>query len=137
VSISTHDTARLSWTALGVRMGFTSEPPQREQILAAIERMNWIESSTQPHYLDSAAVGPTVRAVLGRRRQLRMVGVAQLNGAQQLIGLEDRLGTRSYVLDLDSEAICVLDESSRTTPSTPTSPEARTATSDLVKETAT
>jgi hypothetical protein len=36
--------------------------------------------------------------------------LAQLNGSRHLIGLEDSLGTRSYVLDLDSEAIYVLAE---------------------------
>ena len=102
---------RLSWTPLGVRMGFTSEAPQREQIIAAIGRMCWLQMPTHPHYLDSPAVRHVVLVVLHQRHdQLHRVGVAQLNGGRQLIGLEDTLGTRSYVLDLDDEAIYVLAE---------------------------
>ena len=107
----THDADRLSWTALGVRMGFTSEQPQRDEILSAIDRMNWVETPARPFYLDGQAVRAIVNAVFHHRRdQLHMVGSAQLNGGRQLIGLEDSLGTRSYVLDLDSEAIYVLAE---------------------------
>jgi hypothetical protein len=108
---STHSSDRLSWTPLGVRMGFTSEQPQREEILAAIDLMTWTKIPARPHYLDGPAVRAIVNAVFHRRRaHLRLVGVAQLNGGRQLIGLEDSLGTRSYVLDLDSEAIHVLAE---------------------------
>jgi hypothetical protein len=45
-----------------------------------------------------------------RRDQIHLVGVAQLNGGRQLTGLEDTIGTRSYLLDLDAEAIYVLAE---------------------------
>jgi hypothetical protein len=38
----------------------------------------------------------------------------QLAGGRQLIGLDDGLGTRSYLLDLDSEAIYVLAEFTHT-----------------------
>jgi hypothetical protein len=108
---STHTSDRLSWTALGVGMGFTSEQPQRDQILAAIDHMAWTQTPARPPYLDGPAVRAIVNAVFHHRRdQLRLVGVAQLNGGRQLIGLEDSLGTRSYVLDLDSEAIYVLAE---------------------------
>ncbi len=111
MTTSTHDADRLSWTALGVRMGFTSEQPQRDEILSAIDRMNWVETPARPFYLDGQAVRAIVNAVFHHRRdQLHMVGSAQLNGGRQLIGLEDSLGTRSYVLDLDSEAIYVLAE---------------------------
>lgn len=111
MTTTTHETDRLSWTALGVRMGFTSEQPQRDEILAAIDRMNWVETPARPHYLDSQAVRAIVNAVFHHRRdQLHLVGSAQLNGGRQLIGLEDSLGTRSYVLDLDAEAIYVLAE---------------------------
>jgi hypothetical protein len=102
---------QMVWTALGVRMGYTSEQSQREEILAAIERMNWVHAPARPPYLDGQAVRAIVNAVFRHRRgQLRQVGVAQLNGGRQLIGLHDSLGTRSCVLDLDSEAIYVLAE---------------------------
>jgi hypothetical protein len=108
---TSHRDDQLSWTALGVRMGFTSEAPQREEILAAIDRMIWVQTPARPPYLDGQAVRAIVNAVFHHRRdQLRLVGVAQLNGGRQLIGLQDSLGTRSYVLDLDSEAIYVLAE---------------------------
>jgi hypothetical protein len=116
---STHTGDRLSWTALGIRMGFTSEQPQRDEILAAIDLMAWTPTPARPPYLDGPAVRAIVNAVFHHRRdQLRLVGVAQLNGGRQLIGLEDSLGTRSYVLDLDAEAIYVLAEFSHplTTP---------------------
>lgn len=111
MTTSTHDADRLSWTALGVRMGFTSEQPQRDEILGAIDRMNWVEKPARLPYLDGQAVRAIVNAVFHHRRdQIHTVGRAQLNGGRQLIGLEDTLGTRSYVLDLDSEAIYVLAE---------------------------
>jgi hypothetical protein len=98
-------------------MGFTSEHAQREEILAAIDRMNWVETRARPPYLDSQVVRAIVMAVFHQRRdQLRLVGSAQLNGGRQLIGLEDTLGTRSYVLDLDTEAIYVLAEFSHPLP---------------------
>lgn len=108
---STHNPDRLSWTALGVRMGVTSEQPQRDEILDAINRIHWVETPARPACLDSQVVRAIVMAVFHHRRdQLRLVGSAQLNGGRQLIGLEDTLGTRSYVLDLDAEAIYVLAE---------------------------
>jgi hypothetical protein len=110
MTLSTHD-ERLSWTQLGVHMGYTAEEPQREEILAAIERMAWTETPARPPYLDGPAVRAIVNAVFHHRRdQLHLVGVAQLNGGRQLIGLEDTLGTRSFLLDLDAEAIYVLAE---------------------------
>lgn len=108
---STHMDDRLSWSALGVHMGFTSEQPQRDEILAAIDHMSWTQTTSRPPCLGGPAVDAIVNAVLHHGRdQLRLIGVAQLNGARQLIGLEDSLGTRSYVLDLDSEAIYVVAE---------------------------
>lgn len=108
---STHSPEQLSWTALGRRMGLTSEHTQREEILAATDRMHWVETPARPTYLDSQVVRAIVMAVFHHRRdQLRLVGCTQLNGGRQLIGLEDTLGTRSYVLDLDAEAIYVLAE---------------------------
>jgi hypothetical protein len=72
--------------------------------------MHWIETPALPPCLDSPVVRAIVMAVFHRRRdQLRSivrVGSAQLNGGRQLIGPEDSLlGARSYVLDLDAEAI--------------------------------
>ena len=45
-----------------------------------------------------------------RRDQLRLVGTAALPDGHQLVGLADADGTRSYLLDLDAEAIHVLTE---------------------------
>ncbi|WP_375481059.1 hypothetical protein [uncultured Jatrophihabitans sp.] len=125
---STHSPDRLSWTALGQRMGFTSEQPQRDEIFAAIDRMNWVETPTRPTCLDSQVVRAIVMAVFHHRRdQLRLVGSAQLNGGRQLIGLEDTLGTRSFVLDLDSEAIYVLAEFRHPLPTAASHPTAHVA----------
>jgi hypothetical protein len=102
---------RLSWTRLGVRMGFTAKEPQREEILAAIERMTWTETPACLPYLDGPAVRAIVNAVLHHRRdQLQLVGVAVLDGGRQLIGLQDTLGTRSFLLERGAEAIYVLAE---------------------------
>ena len=110
MTLSTHD-ERLSWTQLGVHMGYTAEESQREEILDAIERMTWTETPARPPYLDGPAVRAIVNAVFHHRRhQLHLIGVAQLNGGRQLIGLEDTIGTRSYLLDLDAETIYVLAE---------------------------
>ena len=106
---STHE--RLRWTQLGVQMGFTGDERQREVILAAIDRMAWIESPACPPDLGGPAVRAIVAAVFRHRRsQLNLIGTAQLTGGRQLIGLEDTLGTRSFLLDLDAEAIYVLAE---------------------------
>jgi hypothetical protein len=117
MTLSTHD-ERLWWTQLGAHMGYTAEEPQREEILDAIKRMSWTETPASLPYLEGPAIRAIVNAVFHHRRdQLHLVGVAQLNGGRQLIGLEDALGTRSYLLDLDAEAIYVLAEAnqSRTT----------------------
>lgn len=110
---------RVTWTVLAVRMGFTREQPQRDRILDAVDQMTWIEARARPRHLDGPAVRAIVTAVFHHRRdQLRLIGVAPLADGRQLIGLEDTLGTRSYLLDLDSEAIYVLAESTnpRTAP---------------------
>lgn len=110
----THSAERLCWTALGIRMGFTSKPRQRAEILAAIDRMTWSPAAAHPRYLDGQAARAVVNAIFpNRREQLRRTGVAALPGGGQLIGLEDSLGTGSYVLDLDSEAIYLLTEFAR------------------------
>lgn len=112
MTTDSHCGDRLSWTALGTRMGFTRTASQRAEILAAIDDVTWIRTPARPPYLDSPAVRAIVNAVFHHRRdQLRLVGVAELSGGRQLIGLEDSLGTRSYVLDLvNGEAIYVLAE---------------------------
>lgn len=108
---SAHSDDRLSWTALAVRMGFTNEQAQRDEILAAIDRITWTPTHIRPPSLEGAVVRVVVHAVFHHRRdQLRRIGLAQLNGGRQLVGLEDSLGTRSYVLDMDSEAIYVLTQ---------------------------
>ena len=105
---------RLCWTALGKQMGYTSEPAQREQLLAAVARMTWTADVAAVPYLNGDAVRAIVAAVFGRRhRALRRVGVAQLNGRQLLIGLEHRDGERAYLLDLDSVAVYVLADTSQ------------------------
>ena len=102
---------RLIWTPLGVRMGFTSEPSQREEILAATEYMAWTDTPSRPPYLDGPAVRAIVAAAFHRRRdRIQRNGVAQLNDGRQLIGLQATGGGRSFVLDLDAEAIHVLVE---------------------------
>lgn len=107
----TTDLAHLSWTPLSVRMGFTAAQQQREEILAAVESMTWTDTPDQPTHLDGAAVRAIVAAVFHRRRDLiQLVGIAQLGGGRQLIGLQDARGGRSYVLDLDAEAIHLLVE---------------------------
>jgi hypothetical protein len=112
MTLRTHD-ERLSWTQLGVHMGYTAEEPQREEILAAIERMTWTETPGRPPYLDGSAVRAIVNAVFHYRRDplhpVVRIGASPLNGGRQLIGLEDALGGRCYLLDLDAEAIYVLD----------------------------
>ncbi len=110
MTLTTHD-QRLSWTQLGVHMGYTADEPQREEILDAINRMTWTDTPTRLPYLRGPAVRAIVNVVFHHRRDhLHLVGVAHLDGGRQLIGLEDTLGTRSYLLDLDAEAIYVLAE---------------------------
>lgn len=108
---TSRDSNTLFWTALGIRMGFTREATRREDILGAIDRMYWVQTPARLPRLHGSAVRAIVNAALhDRRHLLRQVGIAQLNGGRQLIGLEDDTGTRRYVLDLDSEAIYVLAE---------------------------
>ncbi len=106
----TYPDDNLSWTALGARMGFTTDPSQRAEILSAINRMRWTAVPGRPPYFTSAALAAVVNALVHHRLPLCLVGLAQLSGGRRLIGLHDRVGTRSYVLDLDSEAIYVLAE---------------------------
>ena len=101
-----------TWTALGVRMGFTSGAAQRTEILHAIDRMTWSETPAIPPHV----VGPAIRTIVTAiycGGHLSRVGIAQLDVDRQLIGLEDTLGTRHFVLDLDAEAISVLTEIGR------------------------
>ncbi len=135
MTTSTHSPDRLSWTALGQRMGFTSQRPQRDEILTAIDRMHWVETTTRPTCLDSSVMSSVVRAVVtavlrhrcDQLRSIVQVGSAQLNGGRQLIGVEDTLGTRSYVLDLDAEAIYVLAEFRHPLPAAASHPTAHVA----------
>ena len=109
MSTSTPTSDGLSWTALGVRMGFTRDRSQREDILEAIDHMAWTQTATHPPCLGGQAVRAIVSAVCRyHRNQLRLIGVARLDGTRQLLGLEDSSGIRRYLLDLDSEAIYVL-----------------------------
>ncbi|WP_157943907.1 hypothetical protein [Blastococcus atacamensis] len=58
---------RLSWTVLGVRMGSTSEQPQRIEMLAALGRMSWMECPPQHLWLDGSAARAVLKAVICRR----------------------------------------------------------------------
>jgi hypothetical protein len=101
----------LSWTGLGVRMGFTCEESQRVEILDGIARMTWTGPGTRHRYLGGPAARVIVAAILGHRYdQPHRVGIARLHGGRRLIGLEHTLGTRSFVLDLDVDAIHLLDQ---------------------------
>jgi hypothetical protein len=101
---------RMAWTQLGVRMGFTRDENQREEILDGIRHMAWAETGARHHYPGGPAARAIARAVLGPRDRANRVGIARLEGGSRLIGLENALGTRSYVLDLDAEAVHLLDE---------------------------
>jgi hypothetical protein len=115
--------SELSWTALSVRMGFTSEQPQRVEILAAIGRMNWTERPPQRFWLDGSTARAVVKAVSCRRPHPRLyrIGVTDLGEGRRLIGLENTAGVGSFVLDLGVEVIHVLtisrDPSPAPTPS--------------------
>ena len=110
-SIALHpDEGRLAWTQPGVRMGFTRDENQREEIRDGIRHMAWAETGARQRYLGGPAARAIVRAVLGPRDRAHRVGIARLGGGRRLIGLENALGTRSYVLDLDAEAVHLLDD---------------------------
>jgi hypothetical protein len=104
------NTDRRAWTQLGVRMGFTRDENQREEILDGIRHMAWAETGARQRCLGGPAARAIVRAVLGPSDRAHRVGIARLGGGRRLIGLENALGTRSYVLDLDAEAVHLLDE---------------------------
>lgn len=116
----------LSWTALGVRMGFTSEQPQRVEILAAIGRMSWTKRPPHHHCLVGSAARPVAKAAIRRRPHPRLyrIGVADLGGERRLIALEDTAGVVSVVLDLGVEVIHVLTVSRVHSP-VPPPPSAR------------
>jgi hypothetical protein len=112
---------RLSWTVLGVRMGFTSEQPQRIEMLAAIGRkswMSWMECPPQHLWLDGSAARAVVKAVICRRPNPRLyrIGVADVGGERRLIGLEGTGGVGSFLLDLGVEVIHVLTISGAPSP---------------------
>jgi len=101
---------RLSWTALGIRVGFTADRVQREQILTAVSRTSWTDSPCAQGRLDTPAVRAVAAAVLGHRgERLRRVGIARM-GSRRLIGLEDTAGVCCWVLEQGCEAVHVLTE---------------------------
>jgi hypothetical protein len=105
------DDDRWSWTRLGVRLGLTREQSQRLEVLDGITRMAWTGPGTRHRYLAGPAARVIVGAILGHRHdQPHRVGVARLHDGRRLIGLEHTLGTRSFVLDLDVEAVHLLDQ---------------------------
>jgi hypothetical protein len=105
------DDDRLSWTQLGIRMGFTRDDSQRLEILDGIARMAWTETGARHHYLGGPAARAIARAILGAHPdQHHRVGIGRLDAGRRLIGLEHATGTRSFVLDLDAEAVHLLDE---------------------------
>ncbi len=99
----------LAWTPLGTRLGYTTAQTQREEILDAISRIDWTEAPPSPSYLDVPPVSAVVGAALHGREQIRMAGTTHIAGGR-LIGLQDGHGARTYLLDLGSEAISLLDE---------------------------
>ncbi len=104
------DDHHLSWTQLGIRMGFTRDESQRVQILDGIARMAWAETAVRHHNLGGPAARAIARAIIGPHPdQHRRVGIARLDDGRRLIGLEHALGTRSFVLDLGAEAVHLLD----------------------------
>jgi len=102
----------LAWTSMAGRLGLTRTGQQRTQILAALPGMDWsADIDTCLAHLDGEAARAIVAAVYHHRRgQLRLVGTAALPDGRQLVGLQGADGTRSYLLDLDAEAIYVLAE---------------------------
>lgn len=115
----------LSWTVLGVRMGFTSKQSQHIEILAGIERMSWTERPSLHPCLDGSAARAVVNVVCRRpHRGPYRIGAALLCGGRRLIGLEDTAGVGSFVLDLGAEAIHVLTISHGPSPA-PTPSSAR------------
>jgi len=101
---------RLSWTALGVRVGFAADRAQREQILTAVSRASWTDSPGCQERLDRPAVSAVAAAVLGHRgERLRRVGIARM-GSRRLFGLEDTAGVCCWVLEQGCEAVHVLTE---------------------------
>ncbi|WP_147251809.1 hypothetical protein [Blastococcus sp. TF02-8] len=115
---------RPAWTALGVRMGFTSEQSQRIEILAAITRMSWTERPPKNLWLDGSAARAVVKAVICRRPQPRLyrIGVADLGGERRLIGLEGTAGVGNFLLDLGVDVIHVLTTSRDPSPAPTPSP---------------
>lgn len=110
IALHTDDNRR-SWTKLGIRMGFTRDESQRNEILDGIAQMAWTETGERHRYLGGPAARAIVRAILGHHPdQPHRVGIARLDAGRRLIGLEHALGTRSFVLDLDAEAVHLLDE---------------------------
>jgi hypothetical protein len=102
----------LAWTPLSRRLGVTRTARQRKQILTALADMDWsADVDTTLAHLDGEAVRAIVAAVYHHRRgELRLVGTAALPDGHQLVGMQDADGTRSYLIDLDAEAIHVLAE---------------------------
>ncbi len=105
----------LAWTPLGTRMGYTTARAQRQEILDAISRIDWGAATPSPSYLDLPPISAVVGATLHGREQIRMAGITQIADGR-LIGLQDRHGARTYLLDLGSEAIRLLDEPRRSEP---------------------
>lgn len=95
--------------------------------------MRWTEPSARLSRLGGSAAPAAVNAVLHRRRgELNRMGVADLPGDRQLIGLEDTACVASFVPDLGAEAICVLTISQDSSPaSTSFSARPRNAVEDV------
>jgi hypothetical protein len=110
--VTAANAARLAWTPLARRLGITRTARQRKQILTALADMDWsADLDTALAHLDGEAARAIVAAVYHHRRdQLRFVGTAALPDGHQLVGLHDADGTRSYLLDLGTEAMHVLAE---------------------------
>ena len=111
--------AACSWTQIGQRLGITSHPAQRALILSAITDLDWSDLPARPAWLQHPAVRSVLAAIFHNRPdQLRRVSAVELGDGRRLIGLQDSLGTRSYLIEQDTpgsggwltEAVHVLNE---------------------------
>ncbi len=108
---------QVRWTRLGAGMGYTNTEPKREQIRAAIERMDWRDPDQLRDVLDAAPLRLIVNSLFycGRTWALAAAAVIALpdppeqshgfTRSPRLVGLESVDGERYVLLDLGYEVI--------------------------------
>jgi hypothetical protein len=108
---------QVRWTRLGAGMGYTNTEPKREQIRAAIERMDWRDPDQLREVLDAAPLRLIVNSLFYSRRTWALAAAAvialpdppeQSPGfarSLRLVGLESVDGERYVLLDLGYEVI--------------------------------